>query len=228
MADPAPSGPEAPDPATEALRHGYDRVAEPYAARFFDELAHKPLDRALLACFAEQVQGLGPVADVGCGPGQVASWLHERGLPVLGVDLSPKMVALARRRSPGLDFREGTMLALDAGDAAWGGIVAFYSIIHLPPADRPRALRELHRVLRPGGLLLLAFHVGDQRLHVDEFLGQPVSIDFYLLDPAALERGLEQAGFTVEARVERRPYTTVEAQTRRCYLLARKPEPGSG
>jgi SAM-dependent methyltransferase len=224
-AAPGPTGPEAvtdADPVTEALRRGYDAVAEPYADRFAAELADKPLDRALLGCFAEQVAGLGPVADVGCGPGQVARWLHERGLPVLGVDLSPEMVAVARRHHPGIDFRVGTMLALDAADGAWGGIVAFYSIIHLPPGDLPAALGEFHRVLRPGGLLLVAFHVGQERVHVEEFLERPVSIDFYFLEPAAVAAALAATGFTVEARVERRPVTPDEAQTQRCYLLARR------
>jgi SAM-dependent methyltransferase len=220
---PAVPGRADPDPVVDALRRGYDAVAEPYADRFSGELVHKPLDRALLGCFAEQVAGLGPVADVGCGPGQVARWLHERGLPVLGVDLSPEMVAVARRRNPGIAFQEGTMLALDAEDGAWGGIVAFYSVIHLPPGDLPVALAEFHRVLRPGGLLLVAFHVGQERVHVEEFFEQPVSIDFYFLEPAAVADATAAAGFVVEARVERRPYPPTEHPTRRAYLLARHP-----
>jgi SAM-dependent methyltransferase len=207
------------------LRQSYDRVAGEYATRFFGELAHKPLDRALLTAFAEQVRSLGPVADLGCGPGQIARYLHDLGLPALGIDLSPEMVAQARRLNPGLTFRQGDMLALDAADAAWGGIVAFYSVIHLLPEDRPRAFREFHRALCPGGLLLLAFHVGTECLHRDELWGHPVSIDFRFLEFAALESELEAAGFAVEARLERRPYTAVEHPSRRGYLLARKPDP---
>src|SRR5918999_4293454 len=105
----------------EEVRRSYDRLAAPSAEVFFGELAGKPLDGALLACFAEQVRGLGPVADVGCGPGHVARHLHESGLPVLGLDLSPRMVALARRLTPGVPFHEGDMLALEAADGAWGG-----------------------------------------------------------------------------------------------------------
>lgn len=212
------------DSRTAALQTSYDRVAAEYAARFSDELAHKPLDRALLDCFAEGVRGAGPVGDVGCGPGQIARALHERGLPVVGIDLSPEMVALARRLNPALDFRQGTMLALEVDDAAWGGIAAFYSIIHLPPDDLPRALREFARVLRPGGLLLLAFHVGRGTVHLDEWWGHPVALDFHFVEPAALEDQLGAAGFAVEARVERQPYAVVEHPSRRGYLLARKPE----
>src|SRR5262249_25060825 len=145
---------------TAAVQTSYDRVAEEYAAHFFDELAAKPLDRALLDCLAEQVRELGPIVDIGCGPGQIARYLHDRGVAAMGIDLSPQMVALAQRLSPDIPFQQGTMLALDAEDSSWGGITAFYSIIHVPPDDIPRALTEFHRVLRPGGLLLLAFHAG--------------------------------------------------------------------
>ncbi len=214
------------DDAAADLQISYDRVADEYAARFFDELAGKPLDRALLGCFAEQVRGAGTVADVGCGPGQVARFLHERGLPVLGIDFSPGMVALARRLNPGLNFRQGTMLALEVEDAAWAGIAAFYAIVHLPPDVVPVALREFHRVLRPGGLLLLAFHLGQDRVHLDEWWGRPVALDFYFFERAAVERQLEDAGFATEARIERQPYASVEHPSRRAYLFARKPESG--
>jgi SAM-dependent methyltransferase len=104
-----------------ALQRSYDRVTPEYAARFFDELAHKPLDRALLDCFAEQVPRSGPVADVGCGPGQIGRYLLGRGLRVVGVDLSPAMVALAAQLTPEIPFRQGNMLALDVPDGAWAG-----------------------------------------------------------------------------------------------------------
>jgi SAM-dependent methyltransferase len=207
-----------------ALQASYDRVAGEYAARLFGELAHKPLDRALLDAFAEQAQGRGPVADVGCGPGQIARYLHERGIPALGVDLSPGMVALARRLTPEIPFHQGSMLALDVEDGAWGGIAAFYSIIHLPPGELPSALREFQRALRPGGLLLLAFHVGQECIHLDEWWGQPVAVDFQFYETEAIEAHLAGAGFVVEARVERQPYPEVEYPSRRGYLLARKPE----
>lgn len=208
---------------TAALQTSYDRVAEEYATRFFGELAHKPLDRALLDCFAEQVRELGPVAELGCGPGQIARYLRERGVSILGIDLSAEMAALAQRLTPEIAFRQGTMLALDVEDGAWGGIVAFYSIIHLPPDDLPQALAEFHRALRPGGLVLLSFHVGDERVHTDEFLGQPVAIDFYFYQPETIEGHLLAAGFTIEARLERQPYVAVEYPSRRGYLFARKP-----
>lgn len=205
------------------VQHSYDRLARQYEERIFDELREKPLDRALLTCFAEMVRDRGVVADVGCGPGHVARHLHDLGLPVIGIDLSPEMVAIARRRTPEVTFSEGDMVALDLPDAVWAGIVAFYSIIHLQPADVPRALREFHRLLRPNGLLLLAVHVGDEAVHHDELWGEPVSLDGFFYQPNALARLVTEAGYSVEARIERQPYPVVEYPSRRVYLLARRP-----
>jgi SAM-dependent methyltransferase len=210
--------------STASLQASYDSVTREYAAHFWDELTAKPLDRALLDCFAELVRGQGTVADLGCGPGQIGRYLHDRGLPVLGLDLSPAMVAAARRLSPELEFRQGSMLALDVPDAAWAGIVAFYSIIHIPPDDLPRACAEFARALRAGGYALLAFHVGNERHHLDQWWGHTVALDFQFYEPEQLEDRLTEAGFVVEARLTRRPYEPLEHPSQRGYLLARKPD----
>src|SRR5258708_38972909 len=109
---------------------------------------------------------------MGCGPGDVARYLRERGAQVCGIDLSSAMVERARRLNPGIDFRQGDMLALSAEDGTWAGISAFYSIIHIQRGDVVRALREVRRVLQPGGVLLLAFHIGDGTVHLDELWGR--------------------------------------------------------
>lgn len=206
----------------------YDRVAAEYAAHYLGELAYKPLDRALLDCFAEQVRGRGPVGDIGCGPGQVTRYLHERGLPVVGIDLSPEMVAQARQHHPGLTFRQGTMLDLDVEDGAWAGLVSLYSIIHLEHDLVPRAIAEFYRVLQPGGLVLLSCHLGQERRHLDEWWGHPVDIDFLFFERPTVEGWLQGAGFTIQARIEREPYVPNEVATQRAYLLARKPPDAGG
>lgn len=202
----------------------YDRVAREYATRIAGELAGKPLDRALLACFAEDVRERGIVADIGCGPGHVAAHLHGLGVPMIGIDLSPEMVAIARESVPEVPFEQGSMLSLNYPDAAWSGIVAFYSIIHLPPDARPQAFAEFFRVLRPDGLLLLAFHIGDEQRHLDEWWGQPVSLDAWFLQPPAIETLLQDTGFQIEMSLVRQPYAPeVEHQSQRAYIFARKP-----
>jgi SAM-dependent methyltransferase len=205
------------------LQTSYDRLAEEYVGRIFEELQHKPLDRKLLDRLAERVQGLGPICDMGCGPGQVARYLHERGVEVCGVDLSPGMIAQARRLNPSIPFEPGNMLSLNVEDESWGGIAAFYSILHIPREAVVTALRELRRVLRPGGWLLLAFHVGDEDVHRDVLWGQAVNLDFLFFRSAEMVGYLQAAGFGVEEVIEREPYPNVEHPSRRAYIFAQKP-----
>lgn len=208
---------------TNEVREGYDQIAEEYVARIFHELEHKPLDRELLDRFAAEVRGLGPVCDIGCGPGHVARYLHGRGVNVLGIDLSPRMVERARQLNPGIEFQQGNMASLEVDDEAWAGIVAFYSIIHIPREEVVRVLREFKRVLRPNGLLLLAFHQGQEIRHVEEMWGKSVSLDFVFFERSEMEGYLRAAGFEVEESIERPPYEGVEVQTQRVYIFARKP-----
>jgi ubiquinone/menaquinone biosynthesis C-methylase UbiE len=134
----------------------------------------------LLEQFAARVNGTGRVCDLGCGPGHVAGYLHDRGVDIFGLDLSPGMLDQARKLNPNLEFQQGNMLALDVQDSAWSAIVAFYSIVHIPKADLPQALREMYRVLKRGGLLFLAFHLGDEVLHEENCWGRRISLDLVL------------------------------------------------
>ena len=208
----------------DETREGYDAVADAYADRFANELDHKPFDREILDGFAELVEDTGVVVDLGCGPGQVAAYLAVRGVAARGVDLSPGMIARAQQRHPHLSFQVGDMRDLAFDDESLAGIAAFYSILHIPRDDVPAVLGELHRVLRRGGLLLVAFHLGDRIEHVEEFLGEPVSLDFVFFTTPEMERHLNAQGFELLASHERDPYPVVEAQTRRAYLLARRPD----
>lgn len=204
------------------IQAAYDAIADEYAQRVYDELKDKPLDRQLLDGFADRVRGQGTVCDLGSGPGHVGRYLHERGLAVCGVDLSPEMVKHARSLNPGIDFQCGDMFALDVEDGAWVGIAALYAIVNLPRTDVTLAFQEMRRVLKPGGWLLLGFHVGEGGAHVDEWWGVKISLDFNLFGSDEVARYLRAAGFEVEETTVRDPYPDVEYQTRRSYILAQK------
>ncbi|MFC4493410.1 class I SAM-dependent DNA methyltransferase [Streptomyces ovatisporus] len=206
------------------IRTFYDAVAVDYAARFHDELDAKPLDRSLLAGFAELVRnaGGGPVADLGCGPGRVTAHLHRLGLSVHGVDLSPGMVALARRTHPELRFEEGTMTDLNRRDGTLGGIVTWHSIIHTPDDRLPELFAEFHRVLVTGGHALFAFQIGDGPIYLDRPLGHPVSLDFHRRKPDFVAELLAEAGLPVQARLLREPDDRGMETTPQAFLLARK------
>jgi SAM-dependent methyltransferase len=208
-------------PDVLATRAAYDTVAADYADLLATGLDAKPLDRAMLAAFAELVlaDGGAPVADLGCGPGRVTAHLHTLGVDAFGIDLSPAMVAEARRRHPGLHFEEGSLAALDLADGAVGGIVAWYSIIHTPPAHLPAVLAEFHRVLAPGGHVLLAFQAGDERVHLEEAYGHAVSLDAYRLLPDSVVVLLRTAGLVTGARLLREPQAPEKVP--QAYLLAR-------
>jgi SAM-dependent methyltransferase len=184
-------------------RAAYDTVAVSYEEALRDALATSRWDRAMLGAFAALVGSAGPVADLGCGPGRITGHLAGLGLDVVGVDLSPGMVEVARRVRPGLRFEVGSMSALTLADASLAGAVAWYSIIHTPP-ERLRALfDELARVLRPGGVLALAFQMGDERLRISRGYGHEVSLDAYRLRPEAVAGSMAEAGLVVEARLVR-------------------------
>ena len=134
------------------------------------------------------------------------------------------MVERALSLTPGVELRQGDKLALDAPDGAWAGIAAFYSIIHIPRGDVTRALGELRRVLRPGGLLLLTFHLGDDTIHLDEWWGHNVCVDFFLFQSAEMAAYLTAAGFEIDEIIEREPYPDIEHQSRRAYIFARRPK----
>jgi SAM-dependent methyltransferase len=220
----------------ERVRASYDRVAERYADEHGHELAGKPVDRALLRCLAELVDGVteatgsSRIADLGCGPGHVAAHLASLGATAVGIDLSPGMVEVGRARFPDVQFRVGSLLALPATDGELAGAISFYSILHLRPEHRRIAYDEMARVVRPGGWLLVAFHVSRPEpghgpgdiLHAEQWWGETVDLDFYYLDPAEVAAGLEAAGFVVMARTDRQPWPAVEQPSRRTYLLCRR------
>lgn len=206
-----------------AIRAGYDCVADEYARRFFNELQNKPLDRELLNRFAREVAHRGKVCDMGCGPGHIARFLRDAGARIFGLDLSPGMLRQARHLNPDISFRQGNMMSLELEDGALAGIVAFYAIVNIAKKKLPLVFREMARALRPGGLLLLAFHIGDQIVHVEEFLGQSISMDFFFFQPVEIRKQLEEAGFAIKEIIEREPCAPdVEYQSRRAYIFARR------
>ncbi|MDF2259358.1 class I SAM-dependent methyltransferase [Streptantibioticus ferralitis] len=210
-----------------ATRASYDSIATDYAERFGGELAAKPLERAMLAGFADLVRaaGAGPVADIGCGTGRVTAHLSGLGVSVFGVDLSPGMLEVAREAHPDLRFEVGSMLDLDLPDGALGGVMAWYSIIHVPQERLPEVFAEFYRVLAPGGHALLAFQVGDEPLRRTEAFGRPISLEFHRRQPDRVAELLTEAGLVICARLLRErdeggefPETTPQG-----FLLARKP-----
>ncbi|MEV0240438.1 class I SAM-dependent methyltransferase [Streptomyces sp. NPDC050674] len=211
-----------------STRSSYDAIAEAYTAEHPDSLAGRPVERALLAAFVDLVRAVAgaaraPVADIGSGPGYVTARLHEAGLPVFGVDASPRMVALARKAHPELRFHVGSMTALDLPDQTLGGIVALYSIIHVPDEELPGVFAGFRRVLLPGAPVLLGFQSRQEDGHrrLTERFGREISLDYYWRTPDTVAGHLARAGLRPHARVLREPESGETMP--RAFLLARRP-----
>jgi len=202
-----------------STRASYDTLAADYAARFATDLQQRPLERALLTWFAELV-GDGPVLDVGCGPGRTTGFLRSLGVDIAGLDLSPEFLAIARAENPGVRFDEGSMLALPHPPGTFAGLLANYSLIHIPDEALPEVLAGFHRALRPRGYLWVAFQVGDEPRIMTDAWGHEIDLVFRRRQPDQMAALLSAAGFDVRARVVREPED--DELTRHAVLLARK------
>lgn len=216
-----------PDAVRERTREYYDAVAQAYHERFRDELRQKAYDRGLLDRFAALLGRGARVCDAGCGPcGHTTRYLAQAGLDVVGIDLSPRCVAIARAADPGLPFAVMAMEAMAFADASLDGILAYYSILYTPKAALPALLGELRRVLRPGGRLLVAVKEGEGEGFIADPLGGGPETYFANFREAELCGILERAGFRRDFAETRAPYD-FEIPVRRIYVLARKPDGGA-
>jgi SAM-dependent methyltransferase len=205
------------------LARSYDGLAVACTDRLAGELAHKPFDRDFLERFAVGLPTGGLALGLGCGPGHVDRHQHDRRLDVHGIDISPAMVAIAATHNPAMTFAVGDLLALVSGRRHAAGAVGLYSIVHFSPDQLLDVFLGVHRSLRPGGQLALAFHVGAEVRHVAVLWGVAADLDFVCFPVATLAEALGRAGFVVEDCVERDPYAPdVESQTRRACVVARR------
>jgi ubiquinone/menaquinone biosynthesis C-methylase UbiE len=202
-----------------SVRRAYDQVAEDYAAR------NGVMPEELIRFGMRFLARVGPAArilDLGCGAGRDLAWLVMRGARAVGVDLSAGMLAQARTTAPGplaqMDMRG---LAFPAG--CFDGVWCVASFLHLPKADAPGALREMRRVLRPGGPLFLGIQEGSGEGWEGWAPGPYAHVQrlFARYSPQEVEGLLANAGFTV---VER---GSSQAGTRRWlqFLAVRDREP---
>ena len=190
----------------DAVRSSYDRVADNYVAMNMSDLSAHPWLRAVLAVFAEEVRGLGPVLDVGCGPGAITGYLADFGVNVSGVDLSPKMIEHARRLHPGLRFDVASATALDLEPDSLGGILGWWSLFNLPREVLPEVLASFARALVPGGQALIGTHVGAGDLpRTEAYGGVPVTWTTHLWQPEQLSDLIVASGLEVMAQLELAP-----------------------
>lgn len=181
------------------VRESYDRVADNYTHMVMTtgvgDIRTHPWLKASVDAFADTVRGLGPVLDVGCGPGTVTAYLAERGLDVSGVDLSPRMIENARRLHPRCRFEVASATELDLAEASLGGVLGWWSLFNLPREVLPQVLALFARALKPGGHFLTATHVGDgDALRTEAYGAVPVRWTTHKWQPPQLVALIERAG----------------------------------
>ena len=200
----------------------YNKTASNYAVKFINELEHKHLDKILLKAFASENIGKGKLIDLGCGPGQTTKFLFDSGFAdIIGVDISSEMVTVATNINPQLHFEKADILNLNYPDNSFGSAIAFYSIVHFDYEQLKTAFKEIKRVLVDDGQFLFTFHIGNNIVHLDNFLDHQVNIDFYFFETAKIKDLLTTAGFEIVDIIERQPYKDIEYQSERAYIWVR-------
>ena len=141
----------------------------------------------------------GAVLDVGCGPGHLTAHLRSLEVDATGLDLVPEFIDHARVTYPDGRFELGSMHQLPVRDRAVAGVLAWYSLIHLPPDALDGVLVELRRAMAPAGTLVVGFFDGEE---VAPFEHKVVTAYYWPVD--AFAERLRRAGFT-EVERQRRP-----------------------
>lgn len=201
----------------------YDKTATEYAKRFKNELSHKPFDRMILKNFAEENKDKNLIADFGCGPGQTTGYLFKSGIKnITGIDISPGMVQQARLLHKKIKFSVGDMLDLKYNNEHFDAATAFYAIVNMTFDQVEKAFKEINRVLKIDGQFLFSFHIGEEAIHLENFLDEDVNIDFYFFKTEKIIELLEESKFKIITAAERFPYTGVEYPSKRAYILCRK------
>jgi SAM-dependent methyltransferase len=208
----------------DAVRRSYDAVADNYVSMNVGDLRPTPWLRAALDAFAEQVRGIGPVLDAGCGPGTTSGYLHALGVEVFGIDLSPRMVEHARRLHPQVSFEVASVTEFAPAAESLGGVLGWWSWFNLPRAVVPKVIARMARALRQGGQMVVGTHCGDGDVRRTVGYGDvPVHWTTHLYRPEQLAAMLTDADLEIVVELRFPPELRQRAQV---LVAARKPASG--
>jgi ubiquinone/menaquinone biosynthesis C-methylase UbiE len=200
------------------IKNAYDLAAKSYADMCFYELYDKPLDKKLYDLFFERVVNKGTAIEIGCGPGEISNYLKMKGLDIIGLDISNKMIEIAKQLNPFIDFRVGDVFDLQFDSNSIAGVVAPYLIVNFVIDDVSKVFAEIHRILIDKGQLLISFHSGDKELEINDFFVKGNTIPYTYFDSNKVKDLLVDSGFKIIEYINRMPY---EGEiTTRTYIFA--------
>jgi len=206
----------------QKTRNAYNLAAEKYHELFSDELDKKEFDREILDEFSSYFSKDSIVCDAGCGPsGHITGYIFNKGIDIIGIDISEKCVEIAQKINPLIKFERGDISRLGYDDNYFDGIISYYSIIYTPKKFIPSILNEFKRILKPGGYLLLVVKEGSEEGFQNELIGIEAEIYFTLFNKYEILKYAFECGFEIEKFTVRKPYE-FEIKNDRIYLICKK------
>ena len=199
----------------------YSVIAKKYAEIFYDELSTKPIDCKLYDMFIERLPDNCVCLELGCGPGEISNYFHQKGVNIIGIDKSVKMIEIAKKLNEKIEFKVDDVFQLKLESGKFDGIVAPYLIVNFSNKEVEKSIREMNRVLKSTGILLMSFHIGNnKKLKAKNFLGSAKSMIFILHKVDKIKRLIINNGFRITEVITREPY---EGEvTTRTYIYAEK------
>lgn len=203
-------------------RQAYNLAAQKYHDLFHNEMNEKEYDRKLLDSFAARFNNDSLICDAGCGPsGHIGRYLFDKGINVVGVDISEKCIELAKLNNPEMKFECADISKMPFDDNSFDGLISYYSIINTPKIYVKKIFSEFCRVLKPNGYLLLAVKAGTTEGYIDDLLGIKTRTYFSLFTQDEIVSYFEEAGFALEFIDKRNPYD-FEISNERIFAIGKK------
>ena len=188
-------------------RQAYNLAAQKYHNLFHNEMNEKEYDRKLLDSFATRFNKDSLICDAGCGPSaHIGRYLFDKGIKIVGMDISEKCIELARNYNPDMKFECADIVNMPFDDNTFEGLISYYSIINTPKIYIPKIFSEFRRVLKPDGFLLVAVKAGTTEGYIDNLLGIKARNYFSLFTKEEIVAYFSQAGFLIEFFDKRNPY----------------------
>jgi ubiquinone/menaquinone biosynthesis C-methylase UbiE len=203
-------------------RQAYNLAAQKYHDLFHNEMNEKEYDRNLLDSFAARFNKDPLICDAGCGPSaHIGKYLFNKGIKIVGVDISEKCIELAKLSNPEMKFECADICNMPFDDNSFDGLISYYSIINTPKIYMSKIFSEFRRVLKPGGYLLVSVKAGTTEGYVYDLLGIKTKTYFSLFTQEEIVNYFSQAGFLLEFFDKRNPYD-FEISNERIFAIGRK------